>query len=303
MTIEQCLLSSDDEGGVEVRIVPGAGMVVTSLRHRGEELLGQRGGLAAYVGERRTMGIPLLYPWANRLEGMRVEVAGRELALDAISPPLRLDEHGLPMHGFLAGVAGWELERAEPAAVAARFDLAAHDDLMAAFPFPHELRYEAALSGSALTITTTVLASRGSPVPIAFGYHPYFVLPGVPRAEWDVRIPVSVQLRLDHHMLPTGETVMGHVPDGPLHHRTLDDAYAAPSAGEPFVLAGGGRRIEVSFDAGYPYAQVFAPAADDVIAFEPMTAPANALATGQGLRVLEPGDRFAAAFSISVADA
>jgi len=68
---------------------------------------------------------------------------------------------------------------------------ASTDDLVSAFPFPHELVYEATLVGPTLTITTTVLASRGAPVPIAFGFHPYFVLPGVPRAEWEVHAPVT----------------------------------------------------------------------------------------------------------------
>ena len=307
MTTEHRVLSSTDEGGIEIRFVPEAGMVVTSLLHRGEELLGQRGGLEAYVAERKTMGIPLLYPWANRLEGMRVEVAGREVVLDRISPPLRVDDNGLPMHGLLAGVDGWEIERHEPtgngAVLAARFDFAAHEDLVAAFPFPHEVLFEATLQGPTLTITTSVLASRGAPVPITFGYHPYFVLPGVPREEWDVHVPVSEGLRLDHLMLPTGETVGAHVADGPLGARTFDDAYLAPADGAAFVLSGGGRRVEVAFDAAYPYSQVFAPEADDVIAFEPMTAPTNALATGSDLQVVAAGDRFDAAFTVTVADA
>jgi aldose 1-epimerase len=307
MTIaEHRVLSSVGEGGIEVRFVPEAGMLATSLLHRGEELLGQRGGLEAYVAERKTMGIPLLYPWANRLEGMRVEVAGREVVLDRISPPLRLDDNGLPMHGLLAGVPGWEIERHErsgdSAVLAARFDLAAHPDLVAAFPFPHELLVEAHLVGPRLTITTSVLASRDSPVPVAFGYHPYFVLPGVPRDEWEIGVPVTEALRLDHLMLPTGETVMAHVADGPLGARTFDDAFVAPAGGAPFVLTGGGRRIEVAFDDAYPYAQVFAPAADDVVAYEPMTAPTNALASGTDLPVVPAGERFDATFTVTVAN-
>ena len=37
---------------------------------------------------------------------------------------------------------------------------------------------------------------------------------------------------------------------------------------------------------GYPYAQVYAPDDDDVIAFEPMTAPTNTLVSGQDLKLL-----------------
>jgi aldose 1-epimerase len=294
-------LTTPDAGGIEAAFVPGAGMVGCSLRHRGEELLGQRGGLGAYVVERKTMGIPLLYPWANRLGERRFPVAGREVVIDPQATPLRLDDAGLPMHGLLSAADGWQVERHDDTTLAARFDFGSHDKLIAAFPFDHELRFEAALTGATLTITTTVLASRNAPVPIAFGYHPYLRLPGVDRADWEVEIPVTEQLRLDARMLPTGERVGAQVAPGRLGARTFDDAYAAPAEGAPFVLKGGGRRIELAFTDGYPYAQVFAPAEDDVIAFEPMTAPTNALVDGgPELRLLEPGERYRATFSISI---
>src|SRR5271170_5212300 len=84
-------LGSGELGGVEVAFAPGAGMVGCSLRHRGEELLGQRGGLRRYIRERSTMGIPLLYPWANRLGQRRFAVAGREVSLDSEGLPISLD--------------------------------------------------------------------------------------------------------------------------------------------------------------------------------------------------------------------
>ena len=58
----------------------------------------------------------------------------------------------------------------------------------------------------------------------------------------------------------------------------------------------------MTFARGYPCAQVFAPAAGQFICFEPMTAPANALRSGDGLRLVQPGERFTAAFSVAVAD-
>jgi galactose mutarotase-like enzyme len=93
------------------------------------------------------------------------------------------------------------------------------------------------------------------------------------------------------------------VAPGPLGSRTFDDGFAAPPDAAPFVLAGGGRRFEIGFDHGYPYAQVYAPADDDVIAFEPMTAPTNALvAGGPDLIVLAPGESHRATFWITVAE-
>ena len=300
-------LASAAAGGIEATFVPGAGMVGCSLCHRGEEVLGQRRGLRAYVADRATMGIPLLYPWANRVAHRRFTVAGREVVIDPEATPLRLDADGLPMHGLLTAARGWQVERHEPTAdgavLAARFDFGAHEALLAAFPFAHELRFEAALTGPTLTITTTVLASGDATVPIAFGYHPYLRLPGVAREDWRVEVPVREQLRLDSQMLPTGERVDAEVFAGRLGARTFDDAFVAPADGAPFVLAGNGRRIELAFLGGYPYAQVFAPAEDDVIAFEPMTAPTNALVDGGAeLALLAPGESYEASFSITLAD-
>jgi galactose mutarotase-like enzyme len=283
-------------------------MVGVSLRHRGAELLGQRGGLRAYVAERKTMGIPLLHPWANRIGRRRFAVAGREVAIDPEATPLRLDGAGLPMHGLLSGASGWEVRRHEPmtdgARLAAAFDFAAREDLMAAFPFAHELLLEAELAGPTLTVATTVRATGDAAVPIAFGFHPYLRLPDVPRGEWEVEIPVRERLVLDGSMLPTGARAEVEIAPGPLGTRTFDDAYAAPPGGAPFALAGGGRRIELAFLDGYPYAQVFAPAEDDVVAFEPMTAPTNALVDGgPELSLVAPGDGYRAAFAITVTEA
>jgi aldose 1-epimerase len=298
-------LASDGADGIEAAFVPGAGMVGCSLRHRGEELLGQRGGLATYIADRSTMGIPLLHPWANRVGRRHFWVAGREVDLWAHPELYTLGPKGLPIHGLLAAAAGWNVDLHEDTAEGPRlvgtFDFAAREDLMTVFPFPHQLQVEAGISDEMLTIATTVRASGEAPVPIAFGYHPYLRLPGVERSAWVVEIPVSERVVLDSEELPTGEVEQADVAAGPLGSRTFDDEFAAPI--QPFALAGGGRRIEVSFDRGYPFAQVYAPDDDDVIAFEPMTAPTNALLTGQDLKLLQPGESYEASFSIKVTDA
>jgi galactose mutarotase-like enzyme len=295
------------EAELEAAFVPEAGMVGCSLRHRGEELLGQRGGLARYVAERSTMGIPLLHPWANRIGARRFEALGREVDLDAADPPPSADPNGLPIHGLLAAAPGWQVLRSDSSdgggTIAVRFDFGAHQGLMRAFPFPHEIGLEVALAGSTLTISTSVAATGDGPVPVSFGFHPYFRLPGLDRAGWEVELPVSERLVLDERMLPTGEREAASIASGPLGTRTFDDAYTSPPAGERFALTGGGRRIEVAFESGFPFAQVYAPADDDVIAIEPMAAPTNALVTGGAqLPIAEPGSPYIAAFSVTVVD-
>jgi aldose 1-epimerase len=282
------VLSSDE---LEATFSPANGMVCASLRHRGAELLGQRRGLDAYVEAGKTMGIPLLHPWANRLGGFSYGA----VTIDRDSPEIRLEEHGLPIHGVRSATHGWETVEALQTRLVAGRDLRG----LAEFPFDHRIEVAAELAGARLTITATVTPLGDRPVPIAFGFHPYFALPGVPRAEWVLELPVRQHLLLDANMIPTGEREPAGELDGPLGARTFDDGYTVDPAGVTFVLAGGGRRIEVAFEQGYPFAQIFAPAAQDLVCFEPMTAPADALRHSPG--TVAAGDSFSAQFSVSAA--
>jgi aldose 1-epimerase len=285
-------------GDLEAAYVPDAGMVCASLRHAGAELLGQRGGLEAYRERGSTFGVPLLHPWANRLSAFDVELLGRRMRL-AGSPLVRTEEHGLPIHGLLAASPLWRVLEHREDRVRAALDF---DDpgLLEAFPFPHVIELDARLAPDGLTVRTTVTATGDVAVPLAFGYHPYFALPGVPREQWEVSLPVRRRLVLDEHAVPTGATQPVEPFRGPIEDRTWDDGFDRLVPGEPFAVAGGGRRIEVAFGEGYPVAQVFAPLGKELICFEPMTAPTNALVSGDGLRTVEPGGSAAAQFAVRV---
>jgi aldose 1-epimerase len=298
-------LESDSHGGLEAVFVPEAGMVCCSLKHRGEELLGQRGGLRAYVDHYSTMGIPFLHPWANRLGADRFGLAGRRVDLTLPGLPLKRDGAGLPIHGLLSAAPGWRVERhaelEHGGVLAASFDFGAYPHLLEAFPFPHLVEIEASLVEGSLEIATSLTATGGVPVPAAFGFHPYLCLPGVPRAEWVLEAPVDQRLVLDERGLPTGEREPAAIEPGPLGARTYDDAFLAPSPGTAFALAGPDRRIELRMDSGYRFTQIYAPADLDAVAIEPMTAPTDALLTaGPELTFVPPGETFTASFSIAV---
>jgi aldose 1-epimerase len=286
-------------------VVPGAGMVVASLRDRGRELLGQRGGVHRYVEEGATMGIPLLHPWANRLAADSFVLDGVDVRLPDAGEHLHREEHGLPIHGLLAGSPDWVVMPGDGGAgatsVAAELDFGAHPELMAAFPFAHRIRLDVALTGRTLTVRATLTATGERPVPAAFGFHPYLRLPGIPRELWRVELPAMRHLEIDGRGIPTGGGSPAPAEAGALGDRTFDDGYSGVAPGTEFVLAGGRRRITVRFDEGYRFAQVFAPAEDDVVCFEPMVAPTNALVSGDDLTVVPPGGRHTAAFSITVA--
>ena len=84
----------------------------------------------------------------------------------------------------------------------------------------------------------------------------------------------------------------------PLGNRALDDLYALGD-GAVMAIEGGGWRISMSHDGGYRFAQVFSPLGRDFVCLEPMTAPTNALVTGEH-QVVQPSCSFSATFSIRV---
>jgi aldose 1-epimerase len=105
-------------------------------------------------------------------------------------------------------------------------------------------------------------------------------------------------------MIPTGESVAvapGEL-DGPLGGRTFDTGYdRLLDVGQPaFVVADDRRTLTLTHVSGYPVTQVYAPEGSDFICFEPMTAPVNALVSGEGLRWVAPGESFEAVFTLSV---
>jgi aldose 1-epimerase len=100
--------------------------------------------------------------------------------------------------------------------------------------------------------------------------------------------------------IPTGTGARRPATQFEFADRGFDDGYDGLAARSTFCVAGGGRTLAVELESGYPAAQVFSPAGASFICFEPMTAPTNALRSGAGLRLVEPGDAFTAAFSIAV---
>jgi aldose 1-epimerase len=292
-------------GELEATFLPGLGLLGTSLRHRGEELLALPGGVEGYRAGHVT-GLPILAPWANRLPAWRYRAAGVEVDLEGLD--LHTDPAGLPIHGTLVAQPGWRLERlaaeADRAVLEAGFDYGARPELLAAFPFPHRLTVTATLQGASLAVATTLAATGERPVPVAFGWHPYFRLPGAPRAAWRLLLPARTHLELDDRGLPTGKAADEPAEADPVGERTYDDLYALGDdpAGRRLGLEAAGRRLVVAYGDGYDHAQVFAPPRAEFLCLELMTGPTAALAAGT-TPLVAPGDAFTARFAVSVEDA
>ncbi len=293
----------DPSSPLVAQFVPDAGMIGTSLRDDGAELLGQRRGLDAYISDGKTMGIPILYPWANRLGENTYAAQGATVTLTPGENGVRADPNGLPIHGVLAAYPGWRVTDETDNELTAQLDFGADPQLLASFPYPHVLTITVRLADRTLTVRTTVAATGDSAVPLCFGFHPYLQLPDVARGDWIIETPALRHLGLDDRGLPTGQAEPQPAREEALRDKTFDDAYDQVANGAVFAVSGGGRRIEVHFERGYPAAQIFAPPvedpATDIVCFEPMTAPTDALRRG-GYRCARPGEPAVTQFSIRV---
>ena len=293
------ILLKDPSSPLTATFVPAAGMVCTSLAYDGVELLGQRRGLQAYLTTGKTMGIPILYPWANRLSANGYAVDGGAVTLTPGVGGVRSDEHGLVIHGVLAAYPGWLVTEQSDNRLTADLDYGGQPRLLASFPFPHVVTLDITLAAGALTVETTVTPTTSASVPLVFGFHPYLTIPGVPRSQWRLETPPLRHLPVDNWGIPTGDSEQWAAVSEELGDRTFDDGFDDVPQGAVFALSGGDRRIEVVFDHGYPAAQIFAPKNDDVVGIEPMAAPTNALRKG-GYSVAVPGRPAVAAFTIRV---
>ncbi len=303
------VITLQSPASVTASFVPKAGMVCNSMTHDGAEMLGQRYGLGEYLRTGKTFGVPILAPWANRLGKMAYAVVHegggiRRIDLHPNTPHLRFDPYGHPIHGLLRGSPDWELLEAAGGPGEAHISAVLHFNPgridFAAFPFQHDIHVTATLRGTSLTFRTVITATGADEVPIAFGWHPYLTIPGVPREELDVYLPFTERCPLDSTLLPTGQHEIVAPIIGKLGPRPLDDLYSGVANGTTAYIQGNGRRMSIRFDLGYDFAILYGPSHRQHICVEPMTAASDPFSGQDPMEVVPRDGSFTAAFTISV---
>ena len=253
---------------LELTLVPGAGMVGAALRQDGRDLLHRGDGLTGWIDRGATFGIPLLHPWANRLERLSYEACGRHVLLDPERMPVTFDGGGLPIHGLLhaSPALGGRSARTRTAARAGRQrPLRRGGGSRRSSPASRSRTrstWRSRCARTSLTFELTLTATGDVAVPVSFGWHPYLRLPGVPRAGvGDPRCRSCARGCSTRASIPTGQTRPAPFRDGPARRprlrRPLPAARHARRSSSP--PAGGGA-LRVRFDEGYPCAQVYTPA-------------------------------------------
>jgi aldose 1-epimerase len=256
----------------------------------------------------------LLAPWPNRIDRGRYDFGGASYQL-ALSEPAR----GNAIHGLTRWV-NWD--RRAPAADGDQADHVTLTHVVLGtqgYPFCLELSASYRLDpGSGLRVTVTASNVGSRPAPYGTGSHPYLTV-GAPVVD-DCELEVGAS-----HWLPTDERGIPSAPPQdisgtPFDFRTsrligdtqLDHALtglARDGSGLAWArLKAGDVQLGLWAGPGYDWLQVFTGDAlgpaqrRKALAVEPMTCPANAFVSGDGLLTLAPGDSVTHTWGIQVLD-
>jgi aldose 1-epimerase len=203
----------------------------------------------------------------------------------------------------------WKVTEQSESHVSSRIEFWRHPELMAQFPFAHNLTMTYRLSNGELEVETVVENVGLEPMPVAVGYHPYFRLHDAPRDGWKAHLAAEGHVVLDQRLTPTGEIRRAEfaVPHA-LAGSQLDDVFTGlvrdADGRARFCVEGVRERVTVGYGPQYTVAVVYAPPGRDFVCFEPMAAVTNAFNLAHrgayaGLQAVAPGEAWRESFWIA----
>ncbi|QHO69140.1 aldose 1-epimerase family protein [Marisediminicola antarctica] len=234
----------------------------------------------------------VLAPWPNRIRDGVWMLDGSAQQLD-----LTEVERGNAIHGLLRNTGYRVAERSADSVTLAATVFPQHG-----YKFQLETTVRYALTDDGITVTHGIHNVGTASAPVAVGAHPYLRLGDVPVDDLALTLPATTHIEVDDRLNPVAVTLVdGTAYDLRAGRRVgdlqLDDGFGGVGAGDTHRLtAPDGRFVELWRDAELAWVQVFTnrkfPRNGEIglaIAIEPMTAPANAFNSGEGVRWLEPG--------------
>jgi aldose 1-epimerase len=264
-------------------------------------------------------GIPFLGPWANRLDEQAFYANGKKYSFDMGLGNVRGE---IPIHGFLSSVP-WQVVSVQAdsksARVTSRLEFYRHPLWMKQFPFAHTIEMTHTLRDGVLQVTTRIQNLSTEPMPVAIGFHPYFVLPDSTRDEWTVSIAAKTHWKLAANKVPTGETepIENLLPnpsaialkDVDLDH-VFGDLVRDGEGRSVNIVKGKQQQLEVVLGPHYRAVVVYAPRPNpaspgdrNFICIEPMAGITDAMNLAQKglykeLQSIPPGERWEESFWI-----
>lgn len=236
-----------------------------------------------------------LAPWANRVEDGIWYLDGKKQQLDITEASRNNASHGLLRN------AGYTLVDESEFSVTLEATIFPQHG----YPFllRHRVRYELDQALDLRVSQTLVNDSQGA-APFVLGAHPYLRIGDVAPEDLVLTVRASTRLVADDRLIPrstaavagdydfsAGAAVGSLLVDVALTDLSFDGGVARQT-----LTAPDGRSVSLVQDENCQYVHVFVtdtfPGRSKAVAIEPMTGPANAFNSGDGLRWLAPGEAF-----------
>lgn len=234
-----------------------------------------------------------LAPWANRIEDGRWTLEGRPQQLDLTEPSRGHASHGLLRNTGYALIAGSESSAVLEASVFPQHG----------YPFLVRHRVEYALDGDgALSVTQSLTNHSPGRAPWVLGAHPYLRIGDVPTEDLVLTVPAATRLVADERLIPRSHEPAAGENDLRRGRRVSELALDAAFTDLDFqdgrarstLTAPDGRSVWLWQEPACQYVHVFVsvtfPGRTKAVALEPMTGPANAFNSGDGLGWLAQGE-------------
>jgi aldose 1-epimerase len=241
----------------------------------------------------------VLVPWPNRIRNGRYAFDGEQFQL-----PLTEPATGNASHGVVKW-ARWSCQNHQPAELTMVHDLVPQTG----YPFELRLKLHYALdpvTGLAVRLTAQNTGRRDAP--FGAGFHPYLDLAEHPLDTAELLVPADTVLLTDDQKIPVRRmpvagTSFDFRAGRPIGADRLDHGFA-DLTGQLVALRTAERTIELGWDAGFNHLQVFTPPfitpGRNAVAIEPMSCPADAFNSGDGLVRLVPGESWSGGWGIAV---
>lgn len=242
-----------------------------------------------------------LAPWANRVEGGAWQLDGRKQQLDITEVSRNNASHGLLRN------TGYALVDESPHSVTLEATIFPQHG----YPFlaRHTVRYELT-AGLGLAVRQTLTNHSAAPAPFVIGAHPYLRLGDTPVEDLVLTVKADTRLLADERLIPRsaapveGDTDFRdgrHIGDLSVDVALTGLAFDGGRARHVLSAPGAGS-VSLWQDEACGYVHVFVstvyPGRSRALAVEPMTGPANAFNSGDGLRWLAAGESFSMEWGI-----
>lgn len=304
----------DTDRQTVVSVIPSLGDIVFEMKVKGFNVLRfPFASLADFRAKPTLCGIPLLAPWANRLDETAFYANGKKyefrMGLGNVRGPI-------PIHGFITYASQWRVIEAKAdskaAWVTSRLDFYRQPDWMAQFPFAHTIQITHRLENGVLEVHTQIENLSTEAMPVAIGFHPYFQLTDSPRNDWTIGVGARTEWLLAPNKIPTGETRpieqffpaphKAALKDYDLDH-VFGDLVRDASGRATMSVSGKSQKIDVMFGQNYRAVVIYAPVGPDrnFICFEPMAGITDGLNLAQKglykeLQSIPPSGKWDASF-------